>query len=55
MATAAKPYAVLSSTAHGWLFAQVNAVPPSQPDLMSGSLSGLLLLSQVLTGALTEA
>jgi len=55
MLTAAKPYAVLSSTANGELFAQVKAVPPSQPDVTSGSVKVFPEASQVKTGWETDA
>jgi hypothetical protein len=52
---AAKPYASWSLIFHGELSEQVNAVPPSQPDFVSGSESTLSFLSHVSTGCDTEA
>ena len=54
MLVAAKPYASESETAHGWLLAHVKAVPPSQPDLVSGPSTCWLEL-HVRTGEETEA
>lgn len=55
MAVAANPYDSWSLTAHGELSEQVKAVPPSQPDLVSGLVRGLSFASQVRTGSLTAA
>lgn len=54
-AVAANPYASWSLMAQGELSEQVNAVPLSQPDLVSGSEIILSFLSHDRTGSLTAA